>query len=56
MPIATDSSGVVRGIHEVSLCENAIVVREIRDMAVALDKVVYTLEGTKYNEDAHSIA
>lgn len=56
MIIASDCDGVVRGIHEGSLGENAMIVREIRDMKVALDKVVFKFEGREANGDAHSIA
>ena len=46
MIIASDCAGVVQGIHEGSPGEtNAMILKEIRDMKLALDKVVFEFEG-----------
>jgi hypothetical protein len=57
MITASDYAGVVQGIHEGSLGEtNAMILKEIRNMKVAWDKVVFKFEGKEDNGDSHSIA
>ena len=55
MTIASDCSGVVRSIQEVSLGENIMIIREVTDMQDSMTRVVFKFEG-RSSGHAHSIA